>query len=177
LQKNALTDRLGITVEQTFAPADIDIDPQFELVAEWRNPRTLNIAMRKDVILNRIYNWLNTRDYRLRNNPLDVLLARAIVLARQLELGFHDRLPRNMPTSVVSLIFVLDRVGKILDTELASFEEDYLRDHRLRPLFPEKAAFLEKLREEDLQRWQNLPGNSQLPPPRFIEYLGPPEAH
>ena len=45
----------NISSLDVFAPGDIQFDPHFELVAEWRNPKKLSESRYKDFILTKLF--------------------------------------------------------------------------------------------------------------------------
>ena len=52
----------------TFAPGDIQFDPSFEMVAEWRNPTKMKDSRIKDMILTKMFEWMENLDYELRHS-------------------------------------------------------------------------------------------------------------
>jgi hypothetical protein len=49
---------LGIKTDRVFTPQDLEVDPRFVLVKEWRNPEDLQGIYRSDAIFGRYFVWL-----------------------------------------------------------------------------------------------------------------------
>ncbi|MEZ5855037.1 MAG: YiiX/YebB-like N1pC/P60 family cysteine hydrolase [Hyphomicrobiaceae bacterium] len=58
--------RIGVTAEQTFAPGDMELEPQFDVVAEWRDYRITSELRLKDMIMTKLFEWMELHDYRFR---------------------------------------------------------------------------------------------------------------
>ena len=55
-------DRIGVTAEQTFAPGDIDLDPRFDLVAEWQDYRLTSTLRLQDMLMTKLLEWMERRE-------------------------------------------------------------------------------------------------------------------
>jgi hypothetical protein len=114
-KQNDVTKRLGITAKTTFAPADIEIDPNFVLVAEWREFKKLAATKSKDVVFDSIYGWMKKLNYAYHPSTADEAKAAFSWSVRQSDAALLDRLPKNMSTTTIAMTFVLDRVGEVLE--------------------------------------------------------------
>jgi hypothetical protein len=57
-------ERVGVATELTFAPADIDMESGFDLVAEWQDYReTANIRL-QDFTMDKLFAWMDRFNYR-----------------------------------------------------------------------------------------------------------------
>lgn len=162
LKVNDLTRTMGIKARNAFAPSDIEIDPNFQLIAEWRDLRKIPALLKKDVVLSSMFEWADKLNYKFHYNLLDFAKAQIAWTARQLDLGFAERLPKNMEKKVVRMTFAIDRVGKSLEQQLEAYEQEQFRQgRRFRPTFPEQMKLLEKLRQQDRDSYNNK--KSELP--------------
>jgi hypothetical protein len=59
---------MGFKSGPVFAPADIEVDPRFELVAEWTDFRFAKENMIKDVVSEKLLHWTTFLGYRYANN-------------------------------------------------------------------------------------------------------------
>ena len=66
--KPILADKLGLNNITSFQPADIEMRENFTIVAEWRNFSRTRISRHQDIALNKIYEWIEKKDYRLQPN-------------------------------------------------------------------------------------------------------------
>ena len=56
-------DRIGVTADQTFAPGDIDLDPRFDLVAEWQDYRLTSTLRLQDMLMTKLLEWMERRGF------------------------------------------------------------------------------------------------------------------
>lgn len=155
MQQNDMTRTMGIRSKTTFAPADIEVDPNFELIAEWRDLRKMPSVLKKDVALTAMYDWMQKHQYRFYYYPVDYIKAQIAWTARQLDLGFSKQLPKNMEQKVVRLTFAIDRVGEKLERELNEFEKRHRQSgHKFRPTYTEQMRVLEQFRIKDAKAFK-----------------------
>lgn len=56
-------ERIGVTAHSTFAPGDMELEPAFDLVAEWRDvTKTANLRL-QDAILDKHFAWMDNHGY------------------------------------------------------------------------------------------------------------------
>ena len=56
-------DRIGVTATETFAPADFDMDPRFDLVAEWQDYHLTSTLRLQDMLMTKLLEWMDARGY------------------------------------------------------------------------------------------------------------------
>lgn len=155
MKQNDLTQTMGIRSRHTFAPADIEVDPNFDLIAEWRDLRKTPSILKKDVALTAMYEWMKKHQYRFHYYPLDYVKAQIAWIARQMDLGFSERLPKNMEKRVVRMTFAIDRVGESLERELDQLEKRFLEGRKkFKPTYTEQMQALEQFRLKDLKAYK-----------------------
>lgn len=154
LKKNELTQRMGIQAEFAFSPADIELDPHFEQIGEWRDLRKIDSILRKDVALSSIFDWMERLKYTFHSTSGDNVKAMIAWTARQLDMGFSERLPKNMDRGLIRMIFSLDRAGEILEKQLVQLEKIQKENGReFRPVYWEQMIALEGYRKRDSERY------------------------
>src|SRR5690606_34087684 len=55
--------QLGITTKESFIPADLEVDPRFDLIAEWKNPASITDNLQKDAVLQAMFLWSDQYGY------------------------------------------------------------------------------------------------------------------
>jgi hypothetical protein len=118
-----LLDRLGVHVERSFLPADLEVDPRFDLIGEWRDYHGIQDATYKDAVLTRMYSWMDEMNYRL--SPSNGMKRKAAILyllrhTPGANITIEKRFPLNMPKKVLETIFALEEVSGILQKRLES---------------------------------------------------------
>lgn len=78
LKQTPVYSALGITSDQTFAPSDIQLDPRFKVVAEYRNANYLRKMRHDNVVLTKLLEWMR-RGYSIRPNPFSDFIASYIL--------------------------------------------------------------------------------------------------
>ncbi len=61
--QNPLMHLLNMTVSETFAPADVEVDPRLDMVAEYRNLAFTEIARTYDMIFTKMFQWMESGKY------------------------------------------------------------------------------------------------------------------
>ena len=145
---------LGITVAESFIPADIEIDPRFQIVAEWRDAARVVDTLEKDAIIHAMFAWNDEEGYRLvQGSSSTSRFYRNVVWPLRriplLNTFVDDRLPLNMSRAVIGYFGVLETLGELLQAELVS-ADTAAAQARVLPLLPlERRAVLEDLRARD----------------------------
>ena len=66
MKNRDFVDRLGATARETFAPADIELEPDFDLVAEWQDYRVTSRLRLQDLLMDKLFAWMDEHVYRFR---------------------------------------------------------------------------------------------------------------
>lgn len=64
MKNRDLLDRIGVKTIETFAPGDIELEPDFDLVAEWRDHRVLSELRVKDFVMDKLLEWMERDNFR-----------------------------------------------------------------------------------------------------------------
>lgn len=142
---------IGVNVDKTFAPADIEIDPYFHLVLEWRDYIRVHKSHRMDAILTAVYSWMDDYKYQFfipsdikRRTELGYIFRRIPIFDRLT--GVKDKFPINLPKNGINAIQMLDLVS----STLYNYIEDAEKANNKTYTTSEMANLLNKWREQDL---------------------------
>lgn len=145
-------DKESVKTFKTFAPGDIQFDPNFEVVAEYRHPAKLRDSREKDVILTKLFEWMIKDQYMftptfdIRTKSTAAYLARRTpILKKKLE----EKFPLNMPKDLLRMFMTLDEVGEILHKRIHAQQEE--SEHPLTP--KELFDLLDLYKVADAQRF------------------------
>lgn len=162
--------KIGIMVDEdniktftTFGPGDMQFDPRFEMLAEWRNPKKMQDTRFKDAILTKLFEWMADDQYRFRTslgqkiqNSFAWLMRRNRFMTKKLELDL--KFPLNMKIRQMNIFTVLDVVGDILYAELEAAQAKSET-----PLtFKELYETLEDYRKKDLAIYKSKKRKAKL---------------
>jgi hypothetical protein len=126
--------RIGVTATETFAPGDIELESEFDIVAEWRDYRVTSELRLKDMIMTKLFAWMETEGYRFEpslNIDMIALLGRATT---HLPSGVQDliasvvsaKVPDNMSYDTIGAVAMLHKTAEPIYEELAQLESDMI---------------------------------------------------
>ena len=153
-RKPKFVNQLGISVETSFIPADLEVDPRFKLVSEWRNANIINDIQEKDAVLAAMFKWSDEEGYVLRQGSsgksfLYRNIAWPLRRVPYLKKYFVEKMPINMSRKLIGYFGVLESIGKLLQDQLKVENEASRSDRGVSLTKAEKYAVLEKLKDED----------------------------
>jgi hypothetical protein len=150
--------RMGIEVNEsnietfeTFAPGDLEFDPRFELVAEWRHPHKVRNSLIKDAILSSMFDWMEKGNYRFKpgtgissQSYMAWLLRRTPFIKKQLQ----NKFPLNMKPTQLQLFITLEKVAEQIENELQQEIKQEVVSYK------EIMQKIEKIRVKDLELYK-----------------------
>ena len=152
-------DRIGVKASRTYAPADIDLESQFDLIAEWQDYRETSNIRLQDFTMDKLFEWMETRGLRFQ----ETAAVRAVSLLGRFSAHFSDgakemlsdifpRVPINMPRKTVAAVAMLHKTAEAIYLELQELERKCVKETG-RPLHGNEIfEFLESLRARDNDR-------------------------
>jgi hypothetical protein len=145
--------RIGVKAMTTYAPADIDLETQFDLVAEWQDYRETSNIRLQDFTMDKLFEWMETRGLRFQ----ETAAVRAVSWLGRFSAHFSDgakemlsslfpRVPINMPRKTVAAVAMLHKTAEAVYLELQELERKCIAETG-RPLHGNEIfEFLETLR-------------------------------
>ena len=108
-------ERIGVTAITTFAPGDLELDPAFEVVAEWRDDRMTTRIRLYDAVMDKKFAWMDQYGYVYKESfatwltgKLGRISAFLPQVLKNLLVSFGlPEVPRNMSRRTVSAIAML----------------------------------------------------------------------
>lgn len=155
MKNRDFVDRIGVTARETFAPGDIELEPSFDLVAEWQDYRVTSRLRLQDLLMDRLFLWMEEHDYRFREDLPIKLIGTLGLMSGQLSTRAKDlisevvpKVPPNMRRSTIQAVAMLHRTAEPLLGELIRLERRSI-DRTGRPLHAREVhEFLEAKRQE-----------------------------
>lgn len=145
-------DKQSIKTFDTFGPGEIQFDPRFDIVAEWRNPEKLKDTRFKDAILTKLFQWMEEDGYSFRptfgntvSHSFAWLMRRSKWISELAALD--EKFPTNMTVGQMNLFVTLDKVGEALYAELEAKEAKSKHPLSFKELF----EVLEEFKKKDYQ--------------------------
>lgn len=149
----AFHDLIGIKAAETFAPGDLEIDPDVDLVAEWQDHRFTSQIRLQDLIMSKLFEWMEVHGYRFEPDWSVRLIAlagrfstRLSKRAQNLVASLFARIPPHMPRRTIATIVMLHKTAQPLLEDLQHRERLMVLTEG-RPLHPREAfAHLDEIR-------------------------------
>lgn len=144
-----LLDRFGVKTDSMYAPSDMEVEPGFELLGEWRDLSRVVMNQMMDAVLTKMLEW-GDRGYRFDPSAVMTLKSHLGFWLRKLGLKKKE-LPTNMPRKTIETVLALDPTVDALLGVLAR-ENARRMSGGGHPLgFPEMFHLLERIRVKDEQ--------------------------
>lgn len=171
---------LGTNAFTGFQPGDIELEPSFDMIAEWRNFHYTRSNQLKDIIFTGIYNWMDEYNYNFKwTFKGNVLGGFVYGLRRTPILGglVEEKVPMNMPKKTLKSVLTMQKVAGKLYKKMA--KKLYKKDGSRLYSMADIAKVLEQYRREDLEVYRqqalaNKRGEAHHNP-EFHHHFGPPK--
>jgi hypothetical protein len=147
---------IGVQVEASFAPSDMETESRFEIVAEWRNLGKTQRSRMTDAVITQIYAAMDAKRYVLRNPVGDALKRDFAYTVRHLPLFgalLDERFPDNMPRSSLGTMIALDKTAAAMLTQLERENAAKVSRSGFAMTGAEMQAFLRALIDRDRQAY------------------------
>jgi hypothetical protein len=153
-RKTRFVKKLGIKAMESFIPADIEVDPRFKMIGEWKNAANIADNLEKDAVLRAMYEWNDKYGYELVQGKGKAFVYRNIAWPLRrvpfLKKYFKNKLPINMTRELIGYFGVLESVGELLQKKLKVKEIEAINTRGMPLLNSEKFNVLEDFRIEDM---------------------------
>jgi hypothetical protein len=145
---------IGVKATETYAPGDIDIDPSFDLVAEWQDYRVTSDLRMQDMIMTKVFAWMESDNARFQPDWLIHVIGVFGRFSSHLSERIKDfiadvvpKVPGNMSRRCIGTVAMLHKTGEGVMPALRELEQNAI-SMTGRPLHPRDAlAHLERLRD------------------------------
>jgi len=167
MKNRDFVDRIGVTARETFAPADIELESDFDLVAEWQDYRITSRLRLQDLLMDKLFWWMDAHGYKFRADfPIRLigifgrLSSRLSDRAKQMMADVIPEVPPNMSRSAIQAVAMLHQTAEPLLADLLALERHNIERYG-RPLHPREVyEHLELKRQESKRRIGYLAGKA-----------------
>lgn len=151
--------RIGVTVNETFAPGDIDLERDFDLVCEWQDHAKTAQVRLQDFTMDKMFEWMEAYGYRFQ----ETFFIRVVSFFGRLSAFFSDgakellskiapKVPINMSRRTVATVAMLHETAEPIYREVLARNETCMERYG-RPLHGEEAfEILEQIRRREGRR-------------------------
>ncbi len=159
LRNRDFIDRIGVKADVTFAPGDVDVEPDFDLVAEWQDYRETSNIRLQDFTMDKVFEWMDGYNYRFKETWLvwfvsifGRVAARLSDDAKDLISGVVPRIPINMRRKTIATVAMLHKTAEPIYHELQKLERECIAETG-RPMHGDEIfAHLERIRAREGER-------------------------
>ena len=148
-------DRVGVKTLETFAPGDMEIDPRFDIVAEWQDYRITSSLRNQDMILTKLFEVMETDGYRFKEDWTIRLIGWLGRLSAHLSEDAKDmiadvvpKVPPNMKRRTIAVIAMLHQTAQPLLEALNGLEREEIARSGHTPHPREVLAYLEQVHKK-----------------------------
>ena len=134
--------RIGVKTAKTFAPGDLEIEPHFHLVAEWRDYRNTSDLRLQDLIMDKFFEWMEEHNYRFKETltikligVLGKLSSYLSKSAKELIDDILPQVPRNMSRKTIATIAMLHSTADEVFDKIQEIERQHIqtKGHAMHP--------------------------------------------
>lgn len=142
-------------------PDDLEVDPRFELVLDWRDYRLIRDSRYKDAILSEMIDWIGNRGYKF-HETIKSLVAKNIILPSRSTFlwplvkkitGSPD-LNSDFPNKTLGMTIVLNKIGEALLERVNEKDAAHIAKHNRPMTNGELRNFINDLRLKDLKNYR-----------------------
>lgn len=155
---------MGIKAKTLFAPYDIEVDPRFDFVAEYKFYPLLRQVRLQDAVFQSIYSWLIEKKYDFYINFPTSAKSYLGKFLRQFGF-FEDMMPKYMPIQTMNTVAQFQSVAAALEKNLYAKEDEYYKKNGYLPTFSDFIAINEEFRKQDCLEHK---GESNLNPADLV---------
>ncbi|KAB2849188.1 MAG: hypothetical protein F9K44_08715 [Hyphomicrobiaceae bacterium] len=125
--------RIGVKTNETFAPADIDLETDFDLVAEWQDYRATARLRTQDLIMDKLFEWMDEHGYTFKEDFIIHLISFLGRIAGQMSdraksliADVVPKVPSNMRRRTIATVAMLHKTAQPLLEKLETLEAEHL---------------------------------------------------
>lgn len=156
--------RIGVNAEITFAPGDIETESRFDLVAEWRDFRATRDMRHKDMVLTKIFQWME-RDGMVFDEDVKIHAMAAaakggsqVPFIANIMSKVGAKIPDYMTKDIIATMLMLEFTANPLVETIAALDDNHLLAYGV-PMHPKD--LLDAL--EDIRAGRNSVGYLTIP--------------
>lgn len=155
LEKSGYLKQLGIKNSYLFSPNDMEIEPDFELIAEFRRIDRLMALRASDIAMQSIFDWMYEQSYKLKVSALSVLKNKFGKLIDNIGLKDYG-IPKGMPAKTIETMALTRMLQKdVLIAHLDKFEKEYADQNGEVPSHQDLMKELNEFRKRDCLNYKN----------------------
>ena len=157
-----LVERLGMTPGATFTPGDMEVDPRFDMIAEWSDLRITRDSRIKDAILTQLLSWIEKYNYHVRDTTKSRLAGSVIWGARKTflwplvkKLTGAPEFSKQIPRQTFQTVALMNQIGDLFYAYLKEKDLEQEKATGWRMTYGDMYRSLDEFREKDFALYAN----------------------
>jgi hypothetical protein len=147
----------GLKGGNNMLPADMEVDPRFEIVLDWTDYRLIRENWHKDATMRAVISWINDKNYQLSNTFISSV-GKLLWSTRKIDflwplsaklLGISKDFEVGVPGNGIALLSNLNTLEEYLLPTLNREDQNFLNQNGRWMTFLELSKTLEKIRSND----------------------------
>ncbi len=124
--------RIGVTAHSTIAPGDLEIDTNFQLIAEWRDFRVTQDLRLKEAVFDKLYDLMENRGYQFRRSTrISMIASTAKALSympvfNQVITMLAGEIPSYMSEEVIGTMMMIQFTADPMYKDLIELDRNYV---------------------------------------------------
>lgn len=164
--KNAkFVDSLGLKDGPLVTPDDLEVDPRFEMVLDWRDYRIIRDSRHKDAVLSEMIRWINDLGYNF-HDDLKAIVAKDLFLPASKtplwpalkKIPALSSIDPNLPGKTMAVMVELNDVGTLLLNTVIKADDDYIAKYGRPMTNAQLRTAINAFREQDLANYTSGKG-------------------
>ncbi len=151
--------RVGVKTIETFAPGDLEIDPRFDIVAEWHDYRITSSLRNQDMIATKLFEFMEEHGYKFEEDSTIRLIGWFGRLSSHLSEDAKDmissvvpKVPPNMKRKTIAVVAMLHKTAQPLLEKLLEIERAEIANTGHPPHPRDVLAYLDEVRKASAGR-------------------------
>jgi hypothetical protein len=148
LQGTPFLHQVGIYVSDVTTPQDTELDPRFDIVAEYVNIPKIRSVRLQNAAVTAMLSWF-VHGYELQPNPSSEVIVHLLVAAIRMGLLGNKFTQHHVPEQAVLTWYKSNTVVNLLNQVFTQIDAQFSRRHGYAPTFRELLVGLERYRHDD----------------------------
>ncbi len=152
--------KMNLKKGHIITPDDLETDPNFDLVLDWKDYRLLRDSRHKDAILSELMRWMSDLHYNFHDTLKSTAAKYLVQPSRKTPLWPLVRLvtgapniDKEIPAKTLGVMTVLNSVAEDLLEEIRKQDEVYFQKHQRPMTNAQLRETLERIRQEDARKY------------------------
>lgn len=143
---------LGIEAKYTFAPSDIELEPDFDFIAEYRHLPSTRKSLVQDAMFSSVFHWSETKNYELVSEPTSWTASKLAKGIRSIGL-FKSKMQPHMHADTLKTVIRMSYLSKPIEEYIFKLDDEYKKKNGFAMTYKDILKEMEIFRSSDCQKY------------------------